>query len=250
MQKRQKRKVEALGQDLLLADEVNADLRKQQEVELERQRKSRRQRESDKKRTDLQTTAHPRLQAELQRKAFYVEPNLQLPKNWSARLLELEARTVTLVNADFIVCANPWSPSKVDSAWCASLMGLWILTPAAVVGSGAMVKHLPALKSKRLVWFSGAAREEHPSLWLIVLESMNKYTGHNWTLLLDAVAFAEQKAKAEKAKRSSQVLAVCSEAECAAIEDRCKNHVFRAVEFLDFVAKVAPGESSLGLAQL
>ena len=189
------------------------------------------------------TTATTPTAAEMRRTLFN---NGAVPSGtWGAALVRNETRMVTSVfEAQFAINSNPWSPS-CDVDWFACLTGAWILTPEAFIGRGASVRYHAAVLTKRFVWVSQAARDAHPGLWRCILESLNAVANHKWTLLPSAERFCEEKAKAERAKRSPQVIALC-----AAGEGNGLPHVFQHAAFLDFIKKPDVARTSLGIAML
>jgi len=234
----------------MLPSEMNDQLRLATDAEHARQIASRNQRTNLAQRQADAVVAQPPRADELRRACLFVDRAVRLPDGWDAAVAHAEARVVqSPFEATFLICDNPWSPRDDVITWFAALTGRWIITPAVVVAnhgkqaSGATLKFHSALMSKRFVWVSQAARSAHAAIWRCILEAMTRVDGHKWVLLHSARAFATEKSKAEKQKRSPQVLAFC-----APSEGGRSAHVFTKDNFLSFVRKQDAARTSLGIA--
>ena len=144
--------------------------------------------------------------------------------------------TDSMHTATIFIGDNPWHLTQRLVQWAAVLSGSWVVTPNVFIkGSGACVKYHSALETRRRVWVSEAARAAHPKTWILLLEVMSVQPRHKWTLLASAADFATAKVAAERAKRSAEVIALCSEAESQGMRSQ---HAFPASEFLKFITNV------------
>ena len=239
--------MQANAQDLLLPSEVTDQLHHATQVERVRQDASLAQRARGENRMGATLIAAPPRDDEIQRACVFVGVSVRRSSDWDAAVVRREARiALSPFEATIFVCTNPWSPGDAV-AWLAALRGCWIMTPAAFVGtSGAALLYQSALPTKRFVWVSAAARADHAVIWRCILEAMSTFTGHKWVLLHSMAGFALEKAKAERAKRSPQVLALCTAAEVAA--HAAFPHVFDAAGFFKFIAKQDPARTTLGIS--
>lgn len=237
---------QAHGHGLLLGAEIDDQLHAAARVESKRQSDSLRSRQNEQKRHSDALIAQPPTATELRRAALFLD-NAPVPQGWQAAMIRSEARVVgSLYDANFAISANPFSPSD-EVLLNAVLTGGWIMTPACFVGSGAAIKYHPALSTVRMVWVSQNAQDQYPSLWRCILEGMNRVADHKWRLLHTPGAFCEQKAKAEKAKRSPQVIAFGTAGEAAG---NARTHVFAKDAFIEFIKKPDAARTCLGIAQL
>ena len=237
--------VEANLQGLILPHE-QTDVVQQATLEaIQKMAKSFNQRESLASRGVRQLASQLPSDAELQRATVFVESGTSLPSNWLGVLARYESRTVTsLHDASLFVVNNPWSVTDTLVAWASALGGAWLVTPEVLEhGRGAALRRLSALATPRKIWVDNAFREQHPQIWHLILQLVDKYKA-KWRFLPSAEAWAHAKAAAIHRARSTEVLALIGGNSANVCE---RNHVMDASGFLKFITR--PAElSSLGMA--
>lgn len=235
--------VEANLQGLVLAQEQTAVVNQATLAEQQRMARSFKERESHASRVSTQLGSQLPTGADLQRAAVFVESGTSLPSNWQHVLARYEARAVTsLLDAKIFVVQNPWSVTDTLVAWASALGGAWLVTPGVLEhGRGAALKRPSALSTPRRIWVDHPFREQHPRLWLLILEMVNSRKA-KWRFLASADAWAEAKAKAMQQARSAEVLALVGGSDNVREQD----HIFDASMFLNFITR-SDGVGSLGM---
>ena len=116
-----------------------------------------------------------------------------------------------------------------------------------VGGSGASVKYLEAVISRRTVWVSQAFRLAHPLEWLLILEVLSRRDiDHNRTFLESAGAWAAARAHAERKKRPADVIALVGPEEVRSTLKHC----FSPAGLVVFLARSDPNKGSIGLLNM
>ena len=94
--------------------------------------------------------------------------------------------------ASVTIARNPWAHTNELAIWHAVRAGAWVVTPTTFIKcDGPAIKYRSALQTPRRVWVSGAARDAHPHLWILILESLLRHDRrHRWKLLGTAEADA------------------------------------------------------------
>ena len=232
-------------QNLVLTNEMNADLRALINQEEQRQEKSLKSRLAHAKREAAKITASPPSHHEVFRAKVFIDQHVLLPDVVAARheihIVDSPAK------ASIFVTLQPWAPNNLMILWYAVLSGAWIMTPAMIIDqSGPARKFKPALSTKREVWVSDAVRDRHTRIWLAILESMQQSPDHKWILIHSAAAYARAKVRAGQQKRSAQVLALCADDEVT--QNPGLAHVLTCETFLAFISAEDEDQTSYGMA--
>ncbi|CAE7510513.1 unnamed protein product [Symbiodinium sp. KB8] len=148
--------------------------------------------------------------------------------------------TVHLSEAEVIVTSQPSClPDSVLLA--AGLNGAWVLTPTTVLrNEGFALKFKPQPSTKRKVYISTLAQQEHPICTGIVRAKASV----RWVLLPDMEQFAVAKQAALNQNMGPSVVALIGDTEAASFEG--VPHVYSLRGFLEFFCRIDP-ESSCGL---
>ena len=105
-----------------------------------------------------------------------------------------------------------------------------------------------ATGTRRAIWMSEAFAQEHKQLYLQILETLSHLGGkHKWRLLPDMASFCVDKALAEKKKAQASVVALVSDSEAHAANEK---YVMGPAAFLQFISNHDLARTTLGLCGL
>ena len=149
--------------------------------------------------------------------------------------------------AEIFVATDPWHLGNSLITWAVVMRGTWIMAPCVYLGScGPALKYKSALLVARTVWLTPGFQAEFPEIFQLVAYLLN-VCRHKWVIVLDACAYCTAKAKAEREKCPSRVLALMTDVEADAHK---LDHAFGPTAFLEFVSIVDNARTSLGLLRM
>ena len=149
-------------------------------------------------------------------------------------LIRLGSTVVPATESSMIFAPNPSILESELVRWHCILIGAWVLQPAVVSGRPCIsIKYKAALQVRRKVWFSDAFKATCSDLWNLIQAHLGLQMSA-WKVLPTIEQFIEEKGKA-KARRSSSIVALISDAEASNHALMGIKHVYSKDVFFKFI---------------